>query len=198
MNLDKLINIVPDKVIKELSDVIGKFHIDNSLRLAHFLGQCSHESGGFSFTAENLNYSYDGLLNVFPKYFTPQKAHDCMRNPMKIANVVYANRMGNGDEASGDGYKHRGFGYLQTTGKKNQQAFFKSIGLPEDSDPVLISTKYPLLSSAFFWSDNNLNVIADLGSDSEIVTKITKKVNGGALGLAHRISEFNKFYSILK
>lgn len=198
MNIDKLINVIPNSVIKELPMVISRFGIDTPLRLSHFLAQCAHESENFTRTSENLNYSSEGLLEIFHKYFDPAKALLYARNPEKIANYVYAFREGNGSEESGDGWKHRGFGYIQDTFKNNHDAFFKFVGLPLETDPQIIGSNYPLFVSGFWWSNNKINTIADLGSDSSVVEKVTKKVNIGLVGLRQRISEFNKFYSLLK
>lgn len=197
MDLTKLNNIIPSIVLLELPSVISKFSIDTPLRLSHFLSQCSHESGGFKLKQENLNYGVNGLLKVFPKYFNNTLALKYQRNPQAIANRVYSNRMGNGDEASGDGWKHRGFGYYQLTGKNNQQAFFKAIGLPIDTPPQVIADKYPLLSAGWYWNVNNINALADKGKDKNTVLLVTKKINGGTIGYDQRLEEFNKIYSLL-
>ena len=199
MNINLLKNIIPDNVWNQLPDVISKFELNTSLRLAHFLAQCAHESGDFKVVQENLNYSDVGLLKIFPKYFDANSAKIYARNPEKIANRVYANRMGNGTEQSGDGWKHRGFGYIQTTGKQNQDSFAEYI---KDSaiktTPELIATKYPLLSAAWFFHTNNLHKIADEGSSEAVITKITKRINGGTIGLEDRIKHFNTYYNELK
>lgn len=198
MNLDKLKGHIPDAVIAQLPDTMSKFQINTPLRLAHFLAQAGHESGGFRLVKENLNYSAKGLQGIFKKYFpTEAKAKEYERKPEKIANLVYANRMGNGDESSGDGSKYCGRGNIQLTGKTNYQAFFKDMGLPIDSDPTLVATKYPLLSAAWFWSKNGLNKIADEGATEVTVTKITKRVNGGTIGLADRLKHFNEYYKLI-
>lgn len=198
MNIDKLIKVIPDSVIKELPSAIGLFKIDTSLRLSHFLSQCSHESGGFQFNSENLNYGSDALSKAFGKYFTIEEAKLYARNPEKIANRIYANRMGNGNEASGDGYKFRGRGFIQLTGKENYLFFSKHLTEDCTLNPELVASKYPLLSAGWFWDKNKINSIADLGSDSSVVEKVTRRVNGGTIGLIHRQAEFNKFYNILK
>lgn len=198
MDLTKLKGHVPDSVIAQLPDTMAKFEINTPLRLAHFLAQAGHESGNFRLVKENLNYSAKGLNGIFKKYFpTLESALPYERKPEKIANKVYANRMGNGDEASGDGAKHCGRGFIQLTGKTNYQAFFKSIGLPVDSDPNLVATQYPLLSAAWFWNKNGLNKISDQGSTDLVVTQNTKKVNGGTIGLDDRIKHFKEFFAIL-
>lgn len=198
MDLTKLKGHVPDSVIAQLPDTMAKFEINTPLRLAHFLAQAGHESGNFRLVKENLNYSAKGLNGIFKKYFpTLESALPYERKPEKIANKVYANRMGNGDEASGDGAKHCGRGFIQLTGKTNYQTFFKSIGLPVDSDPNLVATQYPLLSAAWFWNKNGLNKISDQGSTDLVVTQNTKKVNGGTIGLDDRIKHFKEFFAIL-
>lgn len=197
MNLDKLKGHVPDSVIKQIPEVAEKFGVNTPLRLAHFLAQTGHESGGFKITTENLNYSAKGLANIFKKYFTPESAAEYQRKPEKIANIVYANRMGNGNQASGDGYKFRGRGFIQLTGKTNYQAFDKTVEDNIEANPDLVATKYPLLSAAWFWSKNGLNAIADQGNTTEVVTKITKKVNGGTIGLEDRVKHFKEYHQLL-
>ena len=144
MNLDKLKTHIPDSVIAQIPDVMAKFNINTPLRLAHFLAQCGHESGNFKAVNENLNYGAKGLRGIFGKYFpTDEKAALYERKPEKIANLVYASRMGNGPEASGEGYKFRGRGYIQLTGKDNYKAFGQSINEDVTANPDLVSTKYP-------------------------------------------------------
>jgi len=198
MNLNKLKGHLPDKVIEQIPAVSEKFGVNTPLRLAHFLAQCGHESGGFRLTQENLNYSAKGLVGIFKKYFpTEAVALQYQRNPQKIANRVYASRMGNGDEASGEGFKFRGRGYIQLTGKSNYSAFDKTVEDDITANPDLVATKYPLLSAAWFWSKNGLNTIADEGSTDEVVTKATKRVNGGTIGLADRIKHFKEYHTLL-
>ena len=197
MNLDKLKGHIPDSVIAGIPSVQSQFGINTTLRLAHFLAQAGHESGGFRLTQENLNYGAKGLVGLFGKYFTPTSAAEYERKPEKIANVIYANRMGNGSTISGDGWKYHGRGYIQLTGKDNYTAFGKSIGVDICANPDLVATTYALASAAWFWSKNKLNEIADGGSSVEVVTKITKRVNGGTIGLQDRIKHFNEYYSIL-
>jgi len=198
MDLSRLQGHIPDSVIAQIPDVQSKFGVNTPLRLAHFLSQTGHESGGFKITTENLNYSVKGLTGIFKKYFpTVEVAMQYAKQPQKIANVVYANRMGNGDKASGEGFKFRGRGYIQLTGKTNYQAFDKTVDDDIEANPDLVATKYPLLSAAWFWSKNKLNEIADGGPTDEVVTKITKRVNGGNIGLDQRIKEFKHFYSLL-
>ncbi len=195
--LEKLKGHIPDSVIAQIPETAAKFNITNTLRLAHFLAQCGHESGNFKAVTENLNYSADGLKKIFGKYF-PGDASSYARNPEKIASKVYANRMGNGDEASKEGFKFRGRGYIQLTGKSNYAGFTKFIGEDCVSNPDLVATKYPLASAAFFFDSNKLWSICDRGADDATVTAVTKRVNGGTIGLADRIKHFKEFYNLLK
>jgi putative chitinase len=198
MNLDRLKGHVPDTVIAQIPGVMESFGVNTPLRLAHFLAQCGHESGGFRLTQENLNYSAKGLMGIFKKYFPTQALADAYaRKPEKIANKVYGNRMGNGPESSGEGFKFRGRGYIQLTGKQNYTAFDAAV--PDDilANPDLVSTKHALASAAWFWKKNGLNLIADTGSSTEVVTKITKRVNGGTIGLADRIKHFKEYHALL-
>jgi putative chitinase len=197
IDLGKLKGHVPDTVIAQIPTVMEKFQINTSLRLAHFLSQCSHESGGFKATQENLNYSADGLKKIFPKYFPGNLAESYARNPEKIASKVYGGRMGNGGEETKEGYKFRGRGYLQTTGKENYTKFTKFIGEDCVSNPDLVATKYPLASAAFFFTSNNLLSICDKGATTDVVTQLTKRINGGIIGIDHRLKEFKDMYSLL-
>ena len=195
MNLDKLKGHIPDTVIAQIPDVMTKFKIDTPVKLAHFLAQCGHESGGFKVVNENLNYGAKGLLSVFPKYFNGETAALYERKPEKIANIVYASRMGNGDKATGDGYKFRGRGYIQLTGRNNYVEFSKAINEDLTANPDLVATKYPLLSAAWFFSKNCLGKCTD-ASDAA-VTNVTKCVNGGTIGLPDRLKHFKEYYSLL-
>jgi putative chitinase len=198
LKLDKLKGHIPDAVIAMIPDTAAKFQINTPLRLAHFLAQCGHESGGFKATQENLNYSAKGLAGIFKKYFpTEAAAAPYARQPQKIASKVYGGRMGNGPEASGEGYKFRGRGYIQLTGKENYTAFGKSIGEDIISNPDVVASKYALLSAAWFFSKNGLHKIADEGASDTVVTKITKRVNGGTIGLPDRIKHFKEYYHLL-
>ena len=196
--LEKLKGHIPDSVIVQIPEVAEKFNITNSLRLAHFLSQCGHESGNFRAVKENLNYSSKGLQAIFGKYFPGNLEDSYARQPEKIGSRVYANRMGNGNEASGEGFKFRGRGYIQLTGKNNYEAFSKFIGEDCVSNPDLVSTKYPLASAAFFFDKNNLWSTCDLGSSDDVVTKVTRRVNGGTNGLEYRIKHFKEFFNLLK
>jgi len=189
---------VPDAVIAQIPDTAKKFNITNPLRLAHFLAQCGHESGGFKATQENLNYSADGLKKIFPKYFPGNLNESYARQPEKIASRVYGSRMGNGDESTGEGYKFRGRGYIQLTGKSNYTNFAKFIGEDTVANPDLVATKYPLASAAFFFDSNKLWSICDKGADDATVTAVTKRVNGGTIGLPDRIKHFKEYYALLK
>jgi putative chitinase len=198
MKLQALNAKIPINVLTEIDTLVAKFNVSSALRLSHFLAQCAHESGNFKVLNENLNYSADGLLKIFPKYFKDKATADAYaRKPEKIANRVYANRMGNGDEASGDGYKFRGRGYIQLTGKDNYKAFSDFIGEDCVANPDLVSSKYPLTSAAFFFEKNKLWDICDKGNTPDVVTLVTKRVNGGTHGLDDRLSKFNTFNSIL-
>jgi putative chitinase len=198
LKLDKLKGHIPDAVIQMIPDTAAKFGINTPLRLAHFLAQCGHESGGFRATQENLNYSAKGLAGIFKKYFpTEAAAASYARNPQKIANKVYGNRMGNGPESSGEGYKFRGRGYIQLTGKENYTAFGKAIGEDILSNPDKVASTYALLSAAWFFSKNGLHKMADGGATDSVVTSITKRVNGGTIGLADRIKHFKEYYHLL-
>jgi len=198
LKLDTLKGHVPDSVIAMIPEVASKFEINTPLRLAHFLAQCGHESGGFKLTQENLNYSAKGLNGIFKKYFpTEADAKSYERNPQKIANKVYGGRMGNGAEASGDGWKYHGRGFIQLTGKDNYAAFGKSIGADTVNNPDLVATQYALASAAWFFNKNGLHKMADGGANDATVTSITKRVNGGTIGLPDRIKHFNEYYKLL-
>ena len=188
----------PDSVISMIPDTAVKFGITNPLRLAHFLSQCGHESGGFKAVNENLNYGAKGLLGTFPKYFNAATAAQYERKPEMIASKVYGGRMGNGPEATKDGYKFRGRGYIQLTGKDNYTAFDKFVDEDILGNPDLVATKYPLMSAAWFFNKNGLWSICDKGATTEVITAVTKRVNGGTIGLADRIKHFNEYYALLK
>ena len=198
MNLEKLKGHIPDSVIGQIPGIQDKFEINTPLRLAHFLAQCGHESGGFKLVQENLNYGAKGLMGIFKKYFpdeTTALAYE--RKPEKIANVVYASRMGNGDKISGDGWKFHGRGFIQLTGKDNYVAFGKSISEDMTTNPDLVATKYPLASAAWFFNKNGLHKLADGGATDAVVTSITKRVNGGTIGLEDRIKHFKEYHALL-
>ena len=196
LNLSKLKGHIPDSVIAQIPETATKFKIDTPVKLAHFLAQCGHESGGFKLVQENLNYSAKGLATTFKKYFineTAAKPYE--RNPEKIASKVYGGRMGNGSEQTGEGWKFRGRGYIQLTGKDNYSAFDKFVDDDILNNPDLVASKYPLLSAAWFFSKNCLHKCVD-ASDST-VTSVTKCVNGGTIGLPDRLKHFKEYYSLL-
>ena len=198
MNLDKLKGHLPETVIAQLPDTIAKFELNTPLRLAHFLAQAGHESGGFKLVNENLNYGAKGLLGIFKKYFpTEAKAKEYERKPEKIDNLVYGSRMGNGAEITGEGYKFRGRGYIQLTGKDNYKAFDAVVTESIVDNPDLVATKYPLLSAAWFFHKNGLHKIADKGATDVVITEVTKRVNGGTIGLPDRIKHFKEYYALL-
>jgi putative chitinase len=195
--LEKLKGHIPESIIAQIPDTAKKFNITTSLRLAHFLAQCGHESAGFKVFQENLNYSTDGLKKIFPKYFPGNLAESYSRNPEKIASKVYGGRMGNGDESTKEGYKFRGRGALQTTGKENYKKLGDFLGVNLIENPDLVATKYPLASAAFFFQSNGLWSICDKGADDKTITLVTKRVNGGSIGLTDRIKHFKEFYKLL-
>jgi putative chitinase len=198
LKLENLRGHIPDAVIAQIPDTAAKFEINTPLRLAHFLAQCGHESGGFKATQENLNYSASGLKGIFSKYFKEAGlAESYQRNPQKIASRVYGGRMGNGPESTGEGYKFRGRGYIQLTGKDNYTAFGKAINEDMTANPDKVATSYALLSAAWFFNKNGLHKMADGGATDAVVTQITKRVNGGTIGLADRIKHFKEYYHLL-
>jgi putative chitinase len=199
LKLENLKGHIPDSVISQIPETATKFGIDTPLRLAHFLAQCGHESGGFKATQENLNYSASGLKGIFGKYFKEAGlAEQYQRNPQKIASRVYGGRMGNGPESTGDGFKFRGRGYIQLTGKDNYTAFGRAINEDLTVNPDKVATHYALLSAAWFFTKNGLHKMADGGATDAVVTQITKRVNGGTIGLPDRIKHFKEYYNLLK
>ena len=182
--------------IGDLEKVLPKYGIAESrLRLAHFFAQILHESGCMRFDMENLNYSADALRRVFGKYFrTKTEAEAYARQPERIANRVYARRMGNGGEASGDGWRFRGRGLIQLTGRSNYQAFADWVGDQRIMEqPDLVSSEYAVHSAVFFWDRNALNKLAD----KDDVVALTRRINGGENGLAHRRELLNKANGLL-
>lgn len=170
------------------------------LRGAHFFAQCAHESGNFQFLEENLRYNAERLMIIWPKLFpTMEVALQYDRSPQKIANRAYADRMGNGSEASGDGWKYRGRGAIQLTGMANYKAFADYKRNPDILfNPDIVAAEYPIESALFFFEKNNLWPICDKGIDEPAITELTKKINGGTLGLNDRIHKTKEFYSILE
>jgi predicted chitinase len=185
-----------EQYIGDLEVTLPKYGIaDSRLRLAHFFAQILHESGCLRFDMENLNYSSDALRKVFGKYFTTKAEADAYaRQPERIANRVYANRMGNRGEESGDGWRYRGRGLIQLTGRSNYKAFAEWVGNPRIAeDPDLVSSEYAVHSAVFFWDKNNLNKFAD----KDDVVGLTRRINGGENGLAHRRELLNKANGLL-
>ena len=183
------------KTAEKMMEVLGILTYEH---LSHFLGQTAHESGNFAADTENLNYSKEGLMKTFPKYFTPLLATAYARKPEKIANRVYANRMGNGPEESGDGNKFRGRGAIQLTGKDNYAAFAKFMMDPEILiNPSIVATKYYFQSGFWFFSKSKLWSLCIIIND-QAIKAVTRVVNGGYNGLEDRIEKTNKYYSILK
>jgi putative chitinase len=180
------------------SSLLNAYDINTPKRVAAFIAQCAHESGGLMVLQENLNYRAATLRTVFPKYFpTDAIAADYANRPNKqeaIANRVYANRMGNGDESSGDGFRFRGRGLIQLTGRSNYQAFAKSLGVEVDEVPEYLATFEGAAQSAcWFWDKNNLNQWAD---QSDIIT-LTKRINGGTIGLEDRLHHYKQALAVI-
>jgi len=179
-----------------LNSVLPKYEINTVNRVAGFLAQCGHESADFTVLKENLNYSAEALNRVFPKYFknAGRDANLYARNPEKIANIVYANRLGNGDTASGDGWRYRGRGAIQLTGKTNYSEFAKSIGKTLEETVAYLETMEGAIESAcWFWNSRDINETCD---DDDIVL-MTKKVNGGTNGLEERTTHYKNNKKIL-
>lgn len=180
---------------ESLNEILPKYQIDSPQRIAAFIAQCSHESGHFSALVENLNYGAKGLIMTWPKRFTTTElANKYNRQPEMIANFVYANRLGNGDESSGDGWKYRGRGLIQLTGKDNYQRFANSIDKDLTEIPEYLETYRGAVEAAcWFWQNNNLNTYADVGD----IKNMTKVINGGFLGLIEREENYRKALNIL-
>ena len=176
-----------------------EFYKFTPVRAAHFFAQTAHETGGFKLFTENLNYSAAGLQGTFGKYFPGDLENSYARNPEKIANRVYASRMGNGDEASGDGWKYRGRGALQLTGKANYKAFSDYLAKPEVmSNPDLVATVYAFDSAMFFFDKNKLWSICDKGINDAAILELTKRINGGTHGLEDRKLKTYKYHEYVK
>lgn len=199
LTLDLLQKIIPgNKNIQSWFDALSKllpeYEINTPHRIAAFLAQCMHESGKFTAIKENLNYKAESLTKIWPKYFPADVAAEYAQHPEKIANRAYANRMGNGDEASGDGYKFCGRGLIQLTGHDNYQAFADSVEMSLDELPTYLETFEGCVQSAcWFWENNNLNTLADAGD----ILHMTKKINGGTLGLEDRTKHYNEILHLL-
>lgn len=195
--IKKLETKIPATTYQFLVNSKNLANITNVTRLAHFLSQVAHESGNFKLVYENLRYSAAGLLKIFPKYFPTQElANRYARQPQYIGNRVYANRMGNGNEASGEGYLFRGRGYLQLTGKSNYQLFSQYVNENCVANPDLVATKYPMDSALWYFDRNKLWTLCDANT-TEAVTSVTRRVNGGTHGLADRQAKFKTFMSLL-
>jgi putative chitinase len=184
-----------DHWIEAFDQLLPDYEINTPKRIAAFIAQCAHESGGFRFLKENLNYKAESLMKTFPKYFSDRDtANAYAKQPAKIANRVYANRMGNSDEASGDGFKYCGRGLIQLTGKSNYSWFAASLEIsPEEASAYLETFEGAAQSACWFWESNNLNVEADAGD----IKKMTKKINGGYIGLDDRIKHYEHALHIL-
>lgn len=204
MSIEKFcskIGVAPDpKFGAEVLKAAMKYYKMTPERAAHFFAQTNHESGGFTKFTENLNYGAKGLRGIFGKYFpTDAMAVAYERKPEKIANKVYASRMGNGPESSGDGWKYRGRGALQLTGKDNYNALATHLGKPEIlTNPDLVATDYIFESAIWFFDKNKLWDICDKGVNDASILAITKKINGGTHGLDDRSTKTKKYYSLLK
>ena len=183
--------------LEALNEALPQYEINTIERVAAFIAQCAHESGGFSVLEENLNYKAATLTKLWPQRFPAGIAEEYADKPEKIANKTYGGRMGNGDEHSGEGYKFRGRGLLQLTGKDNykacSQALFQDATLLEDPD-LLLDPYYAIHSACWFWTKNKLNQYADSGD----FTTMTKKINGGIIGLDDRIHHYNAAVDVLE
>jgi putative chitinase len=184
-----------DHWIEAFDQLLPDYEINTPKRVAAFIAQCAHESGNFRFLKENLNYKAESLMKTFPKYFSDRDtANAYAKQPVKIANRVYANRMGNGDEASGDGYRYCGRGLIQLTGKTNYDWFAASLEISStEASEYLETFEGAAQSACWFWESNNLNVEADAGD----IKKMTKKINGGYIGLDDRIKHYEHALHIL-
>jgi putative chitinase len=200
LTLQQLKQLVPtaphiDDWHEALDQLLDDYGINTPQRVAHFIAQCAHESGNFRFIRENLNYSAQGLQGTFRKYFpTLELAQQYQRQPERIANRVYASRMGNGDEASGDGWRYCGRGLIQLTGKDNYTFFAGSLGIPvEEAAEYLATFEGAAQSACFFWEQNNLNRFADAND----IKGLTRAINGGQIGLEDRIKHTNHALHVL-
>jgi putative chitinase len=178
-----------DPFVVPLNEAMAEFRINSAARQSAFIAQLAHESSELRTLQENLNYSANGLMRTFPKYFNAATAGEYARQPRRIANRVYANRMGNGNEASGDGWKHRGMGPIQLTGKDNHGRCGDALGLDLRNNPeLLLEPEVGARAAAWFWSSNGLNELADRGD----FRLITKRINGGYNGLEDRLAYWAK------
>jgi len=200
ITLDQLQKMLPNNNnVQDWYEVIEKnlpnYDINTIFRIAAFISQCSHESAGFTRITENLNYKTESLLRTFPSHFQDSDdADEYAHKPEKIANRIYADRMGNGSEDSGDGWRYRGRGVIQLTGKDNYQSLANSIQMNLEDVPAYLETfDGALVSACWFWVKKDLNTLAD----SEDIESITKKINGGLLGLEERQDKYDEYKEIL-
>ena len=200
MRFQEKLNVPQSGILDETTLNTGKLYFGLSvLRTAHFFGQCAHESNNFNTLEENLNYNEIGLLKTFPHHFDQTTAAQYAHQPQKIANHVYANRMGNGDEFSGDGWKYRGRGVIQITGRSDYSKLSIYMSNPDVLDhPEYVATEYFFNSALFYFSDRKIWEICDRGIDLETITKVTEKINGGTNGLQSRIVKTQSFFKLLK
>jgi putative chitinase len=183
------------KLVDALNQTFEKYEINTQLRICHFMAQVIHESGSFKAVSENLNYSADGLMKIFPKYFTLELANAYARKPEMIANHVYCNRMGNGDEKSGEGFKFRGRSYMQITGKSNYLRLKESLQIDIINKPELLEQlPYSMMAAGWYWSSRLLNSYAD----KDNILAITKAINGGTIGLDDRKLWLTKCKGVIK
>ena len=200
ITVEQLSQIIPGNPYTQqwcdaLNLLLPDYEIDTPKRVAAFIAQCAHESGNFRMLKENLNYRAESLMRTWPRHFpTIEIARQYERQPERIANRAYANRMGNGDEASGDGWRYLGRGLIQLTGKNNYEAFAESIETPLEEIPEFLGTFEGAVQSAcWFWETNNLNVQADAGD----IKTMTRKINGGFIGLEDRIKHYEHALHVL-
>jgi putative chitinase len=200
INAQQLLQILPNAsqvagvFVPALNTAMGKYQIVTPARMAAFLAQVGHESAQLTTVVENLNYSADALLRVWPSRFSPVQAADSARKPEKIANIAYASRMGNGAPASGDGWKYRGRGLIQISGKENYQKCGDALGLDLITSPELLEQpQYAAMSAGWFWAANGLNTLADPGD----LQAVTRKINGGLNGYADRAAIYERALKVL-
>jgi len=200
LNKDKFVAMMPEckkpeEVVNAINELAEKYELNTTKRIAGFLAQCGHESGSFNIMKENLNYSSDALLKVFPKYFPTKALADAYaRKPEKIANKVYGNRFGNGTEASGDGYRYSGKGFIQLTFKNNYAEFAKSIGKTLEEVVGYLQTMEGAMESAmWYWKTRKVNFYCD----KDDILGMTKVINGGTHGLNDRTKRYNKYKKAL-
>lgn len=195
VNAEQLKKLHIDPVwVDALNETFERFNIVTPAQQASFIGQCGHECGNFKILEENLNYKAEALMKLWPKRFDAAKAQACARNPKLIANTVYSNRMGNRDESSGDGYRFRGRGCIQLTGHANYFHAGQACGVDFVMEPDLVATpRYAAMTAGWFWNTHKLNQYAD----TRDFTMMTKRVNGGTIGLNDRILHINQALAVL-